>query len=252
MTAIKSQLKQTISDVSAKSAEVSAGQFADTMSAQKATNAQSAIDMKERLVDAKQTSLDTVMEKLEKPPMKDVSESKGCGNSETKQVVDQEAVKALETEKKASITQLTQAKSQVADARTEAATATADALTQAGISKDKQSEMSALMDKINNIQDSLAESKPVDEKDIAKLTTDFKTISDGLTKDQNKAGLVSKAFFDPVKRGLSDILKSLEKPPAAEATATTTATASTTPAATSTTTPAADTTVAATPTAATP
>ena len=209
MSAIQSQLKQAIQDVSTKSSEVSAGNFSSDLAAQAASAAQSVISVKEGAVNAREKDLDTVLQKLAPPPTKDISEGGKSGG--TKTVVDQEEVKKLETQKASIQSQLEQAKSEVADARQDAEVASTKALTEAGISQEKQSEMQSLTDRISAMQDSLSEGKQVDEKDVAKLITDFHAISDDLTKDQNKSGLISKAFYDPVKDGLENISKLMEK-----------------------------------------
>ncbi len=218
-TSIKSQLKQAIQEVSTKSAEVSSGTFASDIAAAKASQAQSIISAKESAVNARQKDFDNVVQQLNPPPTKEVDEGGKRGG--TKTVVDQDEVKRLETQKAGLQTQLTQAKAEVADAREEASTSTTDALEKAGISKEQQSEMQSLLDKISTVQDSLREGKPVDNKDIEKLITDFKDISKNLTKEDNPSGVISKSFYNPVKEGLQKISDLMDKNAAAAASAAT-------------------------------
>lgn len=207
-TSIKSQLKQAIQDVSAKSSEISNGNLASDLAASKAAQAQNAISAKESLLETKQLNLDSVNEKIDTPPTK---EADGGGCRPGKTIVDQTALQDLKAQRQATLAQVNQAKSEVANAREEAATSSAEALEKVGVSREQQSEMQSLIGRIASAQDSLSEGKPVKDEDVAKLITDFKTIADNLTKDENQSGLISKTFYSPIKEGLQKISNLMDK-----------------------------------------
>ncbi len=207
-TSIKSQLKQAIQDVSAKSSEISNGNLASDLAASKAAQAQNAISAKESLLETKQLNLDSVNEKIGTPPTKEV-DGGACGK--TKTVVDQAALQDLKAQRQATLAQVNQAKTEVADAREEAAISSADALEKVGVSRERQSEMQSLIGRIASAQDSLSEGKPVKDEDITKLIADFKTVADNLTKDENQSGLISRTFYNPIKEGLQKISSLIDK-----------------------------------------
>jgi hypothetical protein len=207
---IKSQLRSAISDVQSKAAEVSSGEYHQDVAADRAAQAHNVTKVKENLVSARQRELDNILEQLSPPPTKEVSE--GGKNGGTKTVVDKEEVARLEKEKTSVMAQLENVRQDVEEARSEAAEATTAALTAANVTQDKQSEMAALMNQINSINDSLSQGQNVDDDQIKDVIDKFKTISEGFTREDNVSGAISKAFYNPMKDAMERMLGHLNNP----------------------------------------
>ncbi len=221
-SSIKSQLQQAIQSVSSKGAEVEKGTFNEATSADRAAQAQNIISAKTSALNAREKELDNIMQQLSPPPTKEVSgEGKNGG---TKTVVDQEEVNRLNGQKAATQSQIQLAKTEVADAKDEAEAASATALEAAGVSRDNQSQMQSLLERVGNIQDSLKAGEKVPDQDIEKVITDYNTLAGDLTKSDNKGGAITKAFYNPLKQGLKAILDLVKNPPAAQAQGSTEAT----------------------------
>lgn len=207
---VKSQLKSAITSIQSKASEVSAGSFAQDVAADKASQSQSIVRIKESVTSAREKDLDNILEKLSPPPTKDIDT--GGKNGGTKTVVDKEEVARLEGQKNNIQGQLEQARSDVETARSEAATDATAALEKAGVTKEKQSEMGSLLSQIQSINDSLSEGGTVSENQVKEITDKFASISADLGKADNVSGAITKAFYNPVKTGLEKMLKYVEKP----------------------------------------
>ncbi|MBT6844079.1 MAG: hypothetical protein HOA17_09865 [Candidatus Melainabacteria bacterium] len=213
MTAgVKSQLRSAISSVQSKASEVASGVFSQDVAADKATQSQSIVRIKENVASSREKDLDNTMEKLNPPPTKDVDS--GGKNGGTKTVVDKEEVARLEGQKNNLQGQLEIAKSDVEDAKSEASNASTAALEKAGITKEKQSEMSSLLSQIDSINNSLSEGGKVSEDEIKEITDKVTSFSNNLNADNRQIGAITKAFLNPVKKGLEKILKHVQQNPA--------------------------------------
>jgi hypothetical protein len=206
---IKSTLNSTISSLESKSRETVEADFNVKTASDRAAAAQKKIGTQEAKVDVHQTSLDDVNSRLSTPPMKEVSS--GGKNNCTNKIVDTEEVAKLNKEKKDISTLITQARSEVENARGEAETASTEALKAAGVKQETIQEASELQTRISNMQKTLNDGGKVSDEDLNKLATDINNLSSKFTKDDNKADVLGNAIYDPLARGLKNIIKTIEK-----------------------------------------
>lgn len=206
---IKAALNSTISTLENKSRETTEAEFNVKTASARAAEAQRKIGSAESKVEAQQTSLDDVNSKIATPPMKEVST--GGKNGGTKKVVDEEELTKLQNQKKNITGLLTQARTDVETAREEAANTSTEALQAAGIKQETIQEASELQNRVAAMQKTLSEGGKVSDQDLEKLATDINTFSGKLNKEDNKADVLGNAVYDPLAKGLKNIIKTIEK-----------------------------------------
>jgi hypothetical protein len=206
---IKAALNNTISTLENKSRETSEADFNVKTASDRAAAAQKKIGTSEAKVDAHQTSLDNVNSKIATPPMKEVST--GGKNGGTKKVVDDEELAKLQNEKKNITGLITQARTEVENARQEAEATSTEALQAAGIKQETIQEASELQNRVASMQKTLSEGGKVSDQDLQKLATDINTFSGKLNKEDNKGDVLGNAVYDPLVKGLKNIIKTIEK-----------------------------------------
>jgi hypothetical protein len=206
---IKSTLKNTITTLESKSREVVAADFSVKTASDRAAAAQKKIGTEEAKVASHETRLDDVNSQLESP--KEDKKSCGCKNNDSSKDVDTKEMAKLQKEKKDITALITQARSEVESAKEEAETASTDALKAAGVKQETIQEANELQSRISTIQITLNEGGKVSDDDLNKLATDINKLAGKFTKDDNKADALGNAIYDPLARGLKNIIKVIEK-----------------------------------------
>jgi hypothetical protein len=207
---LQGAISSAISTAQSKAAEKSEGNFNEQVARDRVASANQRISVAEGKVTRNQGEMAKIDEMLNPPPTKEVSE--GGKDGGTKTVVDQEEVRRLNSKKSQIQQNLTQAQQEVQEAQQAAQNAASDAITQAGINQETQSEIDALTAKANNIKNTLSEGGEVDDKEIKDLVDRFNKVSGELTEENNPAGLLSEAFYEPMAEALEDISNYLENP----------------------------------------
>jgi hypothetical protein len=207
---LQGAISSAISAANDKAAQKSEGGFTEQVAKDRVSSANSRISVAESKVTRNQGEMAKLDEQLNPPPTKDVDTGGKSGG--TKTVVDTEEVRRLNSKKSGIQQALVQAQEEVKTAQSAAETAASAAITQAGINSETQSEMDSLMSKANNIKNTLSEGGSVDDKDIKALVDGFNKTAGGLTQEQNKAGILSEAFYEPMAKALKDIGNLLKTP----------------------------------------
>jgi len=206
-TDLKGAISSAISQANDKAAQKSEGSFKEQVARDRVSMANNRISVAESKVTRQQGEMAKIEEMLSPPPTKDVSE--GGKNGGTKTVVDQEEVKRLNSKKTGIQQQITQAQQEVTNAQQEAQNAASEAIAQSGINAETQNEMDALLAKASNIKETLSEGGNVEDNEIKDLVDRFGAVAGELTQEQNKAGVLSKSFYEPMAEafeGISDLL----------------------------------------------
>jgi hypothetical protein len=206
---VKASLKSTITALENKSLETTEADFNIKTASDRALAAQKKIGTSETKIGGYQTSLDNVELQLRDPPK--IEKSSGGKNNQTMMVVDQEEVKKLQTEKNNLNGLITQAKQEVETARAEAETASNQALQAAGIKQEIITEANELQSRLASMQDSARGGGKISDEDLEKLATDINGLSNKLTKDDNKADVLGNAVYDPLAKGLKQLISMIEK-----------------------------------------
>ena len=206
---IKAALNNTIMTLENKSRETSEADFNVKTASDRAAAAQKKIGSLEAIVDKHQASLEDVTSKINNPPTKEISS--GGKNNEVKTVVDEDALTKLKNDQKNIQGMITVAKSEVETARQEAENFSSEALKTAGIKQEIINEASDLQSRVSAMQKTLNSGGKVSDQDLEKLATDINNFSGKLSKEDNKGDVVGNAVYDPLARGLKNIIKSLEK-----------------------------------------
>lgn len=207
---LQGAISSAISAANDKAAQKSEGGFAEQVARDRVSTANSRISVAEGKVTRNQGEMAKIDEQLNPPPTKDVDTGGKSGG--TKTVVDQDEVRKLNSKKSGIQQALTQAQEEVKTAQEAAQNAASDAVTQAGINDQTQSEMDSLLSKAANIKNTLSEGGSVDDKEIKALVDGFKKTAGELTQEQNKAGIISEAFYEPMAKYLKDIGNLLKNP----------------------------------------
>ncbi|MCE2928172.1 MAG: hypothetical protein LW817_00900 [Candidatus Caenarcaniphilales bacterium] len=221
---IKSELKTAIGDVVSKSNEKTNSDFASDIAKTQVQGARAKINNAESKVKSLEPRAAELQEQIANPPKKEVSS--GGKNNETKMVVDEEALAKIKKEHTLVQTQITQAKTEVTTAKEDADRATDDALTKAGVSGAIQAEMDNLMTKVTSLQDKATKGEAISDNEIKEITDGYNAFKG--KAPENKGGVISAAFYDPLKKGLDAILKAADKQKTEGATNTTNGTTSST------------------------
>lgn len=206
---IKATLTNTISSLENKSRESTNADFNVRSAASLAAVAQKAIESKEVILQAQENLLGQVTESLSNPPMKEVS--KGGKEGGTQKVVDQEEVKKLQAQQKNLTGIIAQARNDVETAKQEAEHSSSEALKAAGIKQELSQEASELQSRVTSIQRTLSEGGVVSNEDLKKISTDINTFSDKLKPEDNKEDIIGNVIYDPLARGLKNIIKTIER-----------------------------------------
>lgn len=209
-TDLQGSISAAISQANAKAAEKTEGNFSQDLAKDEVAKAQNRISVAEAKVQKHQVGIAEIDEQLAPPPTKEVSTGGKSGG--TKKVVDTEEVKRLKKSKKNIQGQLNTAQQEVANAKAEAQAASNKALEQAGINAETQTEIDTLLSKAESIKESLSKGETVADSDIEKLTQDFAALSNNLTKEDNKGGILSEALYKPMADHFKDISELLKNP----------------------------------------
>lgn len=209
-TDLQGSISSAISAANDKAAQKSEGGFAEQVARDRVSSANSRIKVAEGKVTRNQGEMAKIDEQLNPPPTKDVDT--GGKEGGTKTVVDNEEVKRLNSKKSEIQQTLAQAQQEVQGAQEAAQNAASDAVTQAGINSETQSEMDSLLSKAASIKNTLSEGGSVEDSEVKALVDGFNKTSGDLTQEQNKAGVLSEAFYEPMAEYLKDIGGLLENP----------------------------------------
>lgn len=206
--ALKGALSTAISGANAKGAEKSEGDIQADILAGATQSAQDKIALVQSKADRQGVVVSGLDEQIANTS-ETIEESSGDkGGSKT--TVANPELKELKTERTQALANLTAVKADVEDAKAEAQEAATAALAQSGINAEIQAEMDGLTKLASNIQSSLSKGEKVDDAQITKLTDGFAGVSDKLTKDDNKGGVLTSAFYKPMAEAFEEIADLLD------------------------------------------
>jgi hypothetical protein len=206
---VKASLKSTITALENKSSETTAADFNIKTASDRALAAQKKVGTSESKIEGYQTSLDSVNQQISDPTK--IEKSTGGKNNEKIYETDPEETKKLQTEKNNITNLINQAKNEVETARSEAETASNEALKAAGIKQEIITEANELQARLASMQENAREGKDIPEQDLQKLGTDINNFNNKLTKNDNKADVLGNAVYDPLAKGLKNLIKLIEK-----------------------------------------
>lgn len=196
--AITSQLQQAIRDSSAKAADIDTHTITGDQAVSIANSKKSAVRVKEGLIGTLQSRLDSILSQLNPPPTKEVSDGKS-----TKTVVDEREVKKLQSEQRATESQINQARSDVNEAKDEAETATQQALAAASVSQEAQAGLQAALTTITELETKLTKGETVTAPQLQGALTAYSQAS--ASAPENTSGALSLAFYNPATKSLRHI-----------------------------------------------
>ncbi len=205
-SAISTSLRNAISDSQTKSSQVQSGSMEQNIAATQVAQKRSVVNVKESLIKSLQVTLDNILALLNPPPTKEVSDGK-----KTKTVVDTEEVRKLQGQQRSTEAQINQARSDASTARQEAETAAGQALTAAGITQEAQNSMQSALDAVSSLESRLSQGQAITEQQLQTTLASYNQVSE--SNPANPSGIVSRAFYDPIRAGLQNISRMLQANP---------------------------------------